>query len=259
MDVYLGQQQLKRKRRSSYFKVFFIILGITALGAGTIYTIIYSPIFQVDDYIIENNRRLPSETVLGFLKPLVLKGAISRLLGEDNFLIWPKGGLDVSGTPLLSASIEKNWLDRSIKVSIQERELFAIWCVQKDACYWLDQNGLAFEEAPETEGSLILKVYDSRQEALLGAKVLEDRFLGNLLMILSNLKKINLPVKKITFDRELQELRAETYDGPALLFSVRFNPQLSIESLDSLLKTLDLKKLSYIDLRVENRIYYKNR
>ena len=257
--VYLDQRQLKRRRRVFYLKVILAALGITAFGAGLAYVIIYSPIFQVDNYIIENNNRLANETIFSFIKPAVLNNGIADFLGEKNFLIWPEGEIDVSGTPLLMAKISKDWLNRSIKIYVKERDLFAVWCLPNGICYWLDQSGLVFEEAPETEGGLILKVYDRDQkETLLGLKVIEDRFLGNLLILLDNLKKLSLPIKTIILDRNLQELRAETADGLVLLFSFRFNPQSSLDSLNSLLKTLDLKKTDYIDLRVENRIFYKN-
>ena len=66
-------------------------------------------------------------------------------------------------------------------------------------------------------------------------------------ILLDNLRKLSLPIKTIVLDRELQELRAETPEGLALLFSFRFNPQSSFDSLNSLLKTLDLKKTDYIE------------
>lgn len=259
MDIYLDQQRLRKKRRILILKIFLSLLSASLFIAGLTYIIVYSPIFQVDELIIVNNNRISDEQVLAFLKPKMLNDAIANFLGENNFLIWPNGDIDVSGTSLLMAKADKDWLRRSIKISVQERELFGIWCLQNGICYWVDQNGLAFEEAPETEGSLILKILDQdRKEPLLGSKIIEDRFLGNLLALLANLKKMNLPVKKMVFDRKLQELRLEMYQGPDLLFSIRFDPASIFGSLQSLLGSLDLKKISYIDLRVENRIFYKN-
>jgi cell division septal protein FtsQ len=258
--VYLDQQQLKRKHRFFYFKFFLIIFGIVALAAVLLYLVIYSPIFQVDKFIVENNKRISDEQVLAFINPKIMNNVMAKFLGKNNFLTWSEGAIDVSNTPLLTAKVDKDWLNRSIKISVQERELFGIWCIQNGVCYWLDQNGLAFEEAPETEGSLILKIYDKdKTETLLGSKIIEDRFLKNLLALLVNLKKMDLPIKKIVFDRKLQELLIEMYEGPDLMFSIRFDPALMFNSLQSLLKSLDLKKINYIDLRVENRMYYKNK
>ena len=67
-----------------------------------------------------------------------------------------------------------------------------------------------------------------------------------------------MSVKRIAFDKKLQELRLETYPGPDFLFSVRFDPILNLASLKSLQEKIELKGIKYFDLRVENRIYYKN-
>ena len=175
-------------------------------------------------------------------------------------MVWPRGGVALTGTVLESAAVEKDWLTRSVVIKIQERERLGIWCVEGENCYWLDNNGIVFEEAPATEGSLILKVYDLQKADLrLGFSVIEDRFINNLNSILKNLDQLNAAIRKITFDRKLQEVKVETYGGPDILFSIRFDPVPSIEAFQKLSETLDPRKIDYVDLRVSNRVYYKNK
>ena len=165
----------------------------------------------------------------------------------------------LTGTALAGATIEKDWLNRSINITVQERERLGIWCIDGENCYWLDGDGVVFEEAPATEGSLILKVYDSQTADLrLGFPVIEDRFINNLTGILKNLGKLDAAIRKISLDRKLQELKVETYEGADILFSIRFDPAPNIESFQKLFETLDLRKIDYVDLRIDNRIYYKN-
>lgn len=252
------------------------------LASGLIYILVYSPIFRVDQFTFQGNKRLSNEAVMAIIRPLIFQGRIANFLGWNNFLSWPNGGVDVSGTAFLEAMVYKDWLTRSITIAVQERERFGIWCVNPslledrpsskprasqsskseggEICYWIDEEGVMFEEAPLTEGTLILKVRDIKNPRLaIGFQVLEDRFINNLIAILKNLKDFNFAVENLILDRELQELKVETYDGLLVLFSIRFDPQLNINSFKELQGILDFKKIKYIDLRVENRIYYKNK
>jgi len=82
----------------------------------------------------------------------------------------------------------------------------------------------------------------------------EDRFVGNLISILESFYKTGFEVKRITFNKELEEVHIETIDGPAFRFSTRFDSSKNID----MIKDLDFKKAEYIDLTVdENKIYIK--
>lgn len=259
-EVYLDQEQLRKKRTAFRFKIYLAGFGLAILMLGLGYALVYSPVLKIDKFVIQDSERLSDESVLAILKPLVLKSRIANFLGWHNFLAWSKGEVDVSGTALLTAEIDKGWLTRSIIIEVKERERFGIWCIKNERCYWMDKSGVVFEEAPLTEGGLILKVYDSQKSELsLGSQIVDDRFINNLIVILENLNDLNISVKKIIFNRQLQELEVDAYNGPEIFFSIRFNPTLNINSLKKLSETLNFSRIDYIDLRVENRVYYKNK
>ncbi len=260
METYLDPQQFQKTRFSFRIKIFLIGLGAVIFLLGLGYLLIYSPLLKIKELVVQGNEHLSQESVLAIVKPAVLKGGWANFWGEDHFLAWSKGKIDVSKTALLEASIDKDWLVRSITIQVKERERFGIWCAKDEVCYWMDKEGVVFEEAPLTEGGLILKVYDSqRTELVLGSPAIEGRFVENLMAILESLPALNVSVDKIVFDQKLQELKIDTYDGPAILFSIRFDPALNIKSLEKLSETLDFQKIDHVDLRVENRIYYKNK
>ncbi len=260
METYLDSQQLQKKRLSPRLKFFLAGLGAVILLLGLGYAIVYSPILKINKIIIQGNEHMPQESVLAILKPLVFKGNLAKFLGEDHLLAWPTGDIDVSKTALLEASIDKDWLARSITIQIKEREQFGIWCDKDETCYWMDKEGIIFEEAPLTEGGLILKVCDSERAGLVaGSPAVEDRFIKNLMAVLENLPTLGVSVDKIVYGQKLQELSVDTFDGPKILFSIRFDPTLNIESLKKLSGTLNFSKIDHFDLRVENRIYYKNK
>lgn len=260
MEVYFDTKQLRKKRAAFRIKLYLAGFGLILFFVGLGYAIIYSLIFKIDGFKITGKDRLSDDLILTILRPLVIRGQISSMLGWNNFLVWPSGNMDVGNTALFSAKIKKDWLTRIINIDVKERERFGIWCVTTgDICYWLDESGMIFEPAPITEGTLILKVYDKNNQPLvIGSKVIEERFLGNLIKILQKLKKMGLIIQKIVLDRELQEIKVDTYGGPAIFFSIRFDPMVNVSSLEELEKTVAIEKLNYVDLRIENRIYYKN-
>jgi len=224
----------------------------------------------------------------------VHQSKITRFLGPDNILIWNnKKNDEILKTypKLLQVLITKDYLERVIKIEFKEREKFGIWCqktqiargsgiinadqhadpreisdLQKEisegsaSCWWFDKKGILFEEAPLIEGNLINKVDDFSGRTLkIGEPVLEEKLFSNLIKIFEVLEKSDLKIKSLRLEKlELQEIVANPLNNsfPKIYFSLRIDPKFAIAVLESL-KNLGLEKIEYIDLRVENRAYYK--
>jgi len=259
MNPFLDQQQSHKEKRSFRIKLYFGFLILNLIIVLAVYVLIYSPVFKIKEFKVAGISWHQTEDVLRTIEPQILNTKIKNFLGNKNLLVWDVNNPDLSRTAFAEAIIKRDWLRQSIVINIQERKQLAIWCDKNDNCYWMDKEGLLFENAPRTEGSLILTVSDiSDNAAIKNTKVVEERFASNLAVILDGLKKLRVSIKKITFNRELQEIHAETYSGPNLLFSIRLDPTFNLESLQSLQEKLNFKDINYIDLRVENRIFYKN-
>jgi len=114
--------------------------------------------------------------------------------------------------------------------------------------------------APDTNGYLIIKIQDFLEKTpILGTKIIDERLTANFIKIIESLKNSDLRVKEFVIDHLLQELKTETQEGVKILFNLRFDPEFGISALKSLRGEVSFKNIEYIDLRVENRIYYKNR
>jgi len=53
------------------------------------------------------------------------------------------------------------------------------------------------------------------------------------------------------------EIEVSTVGGPELKFSTIINPSYLKEPLQKIRNTVGFKNIQYIDMRVENKIYYK--
>ncbi len=282
MKFYVDEKERKRQRRILKLKIYGGIAAFFVLIAGSGYLIVYSPLFQIKNINSED------EGLIEQLKSyLASQSTIARILGPNNILIWTdKTDPFVKERPeIAELTIEKDYFERQIKITVKERERFGVWCTaqtetdftrtntgntekisppesalspRESICFWFDKSGVIFAEAPAMEGELINKIYDSTNRELKpGDKILEENLLGNLLKIFEVLQKSALSMKNLYLqDLSLQEISVESPLLPQIYFSLRFNPESTLPAIQSI-KELGLAKIEYIDFRVENRAYYK--
>ncbi len=249
---------MKRYGRRLRIKIYAVVGGAILLCILAMYTVLYSPVFRVHSLTITGATYHSDQEALRIIEPLVIHGRLGDLLGAHNLLAWGTEHPDISKTAFAAATVDRSWLKQAIMITVTERDRLAIWCDSFQSCNWIDSTGMAFEQAPETQGSLILTVQDADPMHILpGEFVLGQRFLGNVVLILKELPLLHLPIRSLNYDGHLEELHADTYSGMQLLFSIRFDPTENISSLQTLEGSIDVAKLSYVDLRVENRLYYK--
>lgn len=265
MDVFLSKNQRQRHYRNLRIKIYLwtgLILLVAIFG---IYGAFKLPFLQIKEFSIGSpstgQASVSSGGVSGridleAIKAEVLKNKIAQFLGVDNFLSWPEelGGI------LVKKDYFNGVLELSAAVSL---ERFIIWCSSlstgDSACYWVNRGGVVVETAPETEGSAIFKVNDSREAALIGGKeVLDKKLFGNLVKIINGLAGLPIGIVNLSFNERLQELAANGTKGEKIIFSLRFAPaEKAFTYLKELASSGKLRSSEYVDLTVENRIYLK--
>jgi len=266
MDFYLDERQRKKRRRLLKFKICggVTIFLLLVIGAG--YLIVYSSFFKIKNIEVSGNKYVSSEEIINQLKKIsVGQSKISNFLGSDNILVWKTDAQFIKNSlpQIQDLKIEKDYWHRQIKIIVSEREKFGVWYKITNNqepitnnCWWFDKNGVIFAEALQVEGQLINKVDDfSNRHLEIGDSILGEKPLSNLIKIFAVLEKADLGIKSLKLERpELQEISTES--SPQIYFSLRIDPSFGLAAIESL-KSTGLNKLEYIDLRVENRAYYK--
>jgi len=265
--------QEKRTHRSSgkKSKSFLIIFLVLIVLGGLSYLIIFSPVFKIKEIKISGAEQFNEIELISQLKDFAKsQSGFSKFLGPDNILSWINDLGDFNKNyPVFEKIIIKKFLFRRIiEINVKEREKFGIWClmaqtdteITQSVCWWFDKTGFIFSEAPFSEGSLVRKMNDySKRTLKVGDLVLPDNLFQNFLKIYAVLDKIELKTNNLSLENiDWQEMFLEASDSsPKIYFSLKFDPGFFISGLDSLKQDPGFNKLLYIDLRTENRIYYK--
>jgi cell division septal protein FtsQ len=260
-----SRKDRERRRIRTMLLGGFLSMGLILLFAF----ILRSPLWRVHEVVIEGNRLVAESEIKGLLWGRIFENDKAKyLMGFYNMLIWPDelDAEDLRFIPeLKKVTIEKDRWNHRVTVRVTERGLIGIWCFARNAvrsdCAWFDEEGNLVSRAPAVEGNLIPAVTDMAQDSkTAGAKILAPQFLPHLFSVLRVLTASELSVKEVILeDIDLQEIRAMTYEGPDLYFSLRFPSESALAALRSLRKdrSIDFKALQYVDFRVENRVYYK--
>lgn len=266
----------KEDKKFRKYKIIASVAGFLILLVGIFYAVVYSPLFYTTQIDTDIKTDLYGYDIVNDLKDFfVNQSKITKFLGPNNILIWNANKLNKfeKDSEIAEISFEKDYVERTVKISVKLRERFGVWCNNKlqtindeqqviFSCYWFDKDGVLFGIAPELEGNAINKVDDfSGRDLKLGDLALNNRFITNLIGIFEVLEKSNLGIRALKLENlDLQEIIFNQPQTllPKIYFSLRFNSEFSLPAIENL-KKVDLQKIEYIDFRVENRVYYKLR
>lgn len=253
----------RRKKRRIY-------AGAVILLSAYLFALIFcllsfrTGIFRANSVEIAGNYNVSKDDTLTALTAQVFGGSkIKYALGFKSFLIWPDKIKDAGRflPQVKSLDIQKYYWDKKIVVRVTERIPYGIWCAGTDApeCFWFDEDGYVFKRGLSSEGNIIKSVSDiSGRPMGLGSAVLPDDFFSNLKSIFDVLEKSGIGARSIELkDLSFEEVIAKTAEGPVINFSLRFSSAGSLDLLKTLKSGGSFSKLQYVDLRIQNRAYYK--
>jgi len=238
--------QKSRHRRQIFFFIFLIAAYF--IFVAVFWAVIHSPLFRIKNIEITGNKNVSNEDIMTLVKVGIYRDSlIKRILGMRNILIWPKnfsGDILKFYPELKSVSIQKNYLERKIRIVVEEKQPFGVWCLvtrpndnriktndnrildsdsiffdenssDNTACFWFDSDGIIFKKAIEVEGNLIISLNDYSQKSVgLNRKILPDQLIANIFSIFMAVSQSGLRIKEMRLnDLSLEEMEVDTYDG----------------------------------------------
>lgn len=275
--------ELRRKKHKSIRRkvvailvVFFIII----LGLSFASRINKININQIN---INGNKVVETKEIEDIIKNEI-SGHYLWLFPKTNFLIYPKRGilneLNSKLKRLKDISININNF-RTLEVSVSEYEGKYLWCgvslpdlasSVNQKCYFLDNNGYIFDEAPYFSGEVYFKFYGDgglNKDDITGTYFLKDKFV-KIIEFKNAIQKLNLNSTAFWLDNDNEadfSISGEPMTGPRIIFKLdedfgklaeNLQAAISTEPLRTELKT-KFSSLLYFDLRFGNKVYYKFR
>lgn len=252
---------MRHKRRQNRKKYRRVVILIASLVLILVYIFLFSPLFKIRAIEVSGNKEVETEEIKNNFSYKNIFLFTEKKIKDDLISKFPK---------ISDLEVRKNLIKRVVNLIIKERERMGIVC-QVDRieegekikdCFYVDKQGFIFEDAPQTSGSLILLIKDySNRDFRLGQKVFEERIMNFISKIKENLF-LETGVRVLDFNIlsfPTKELKVITSQGWYILFDLERGAENQILALKAALeeKIPDREGLEYVDLRIENRIYYK--
>lgn len=262
-EIFWTHKKIESKEKNgSYIKLFLIGTFIEALLIFVLYIIIFSSFFEVKEIKIINAHQVSEDEVLNFIKIIIFDDSyIKKTLTFKNILIWPNyinNNLNIF-YPIKNLYIKKDYFNKKIEILVNERKEIGSWCsISRKECFWFDDFGLFFKKTLFLEGGSTLKIYDyTNQNIGLGYRI--DSFKIKIITHIFNLLNKNnigiLEMKLVNLGED--ELEVISENGPRIYFSLKFLPPDISNLILDFKKQGVFDKLKYLDLRIENKIYYQ--
>ena len=251
---------------------------VIAVFTGLIYFLFFTRIFDVRSISIDTPDGL-HDSLSGVVDDW-LNAGFWELTRRNNIFF-------VSSAKLASLLAEQFPKLESINISVDfphglllsaiERKQAGIWCqANQDApaqisqsetsagkCFYFDKNGVAFSETQPSNGFLITNVTDKRmREISLGGQVIADDWLKSIMLAKELLARVDVDVSEFVIPaNSFDEFHAKTAESWKIMFSIQTDIEKQISALAIFLKEKinpdQRSGLQYVDLRIQDRIYYK--
>lgn len=205
----------------------------------------------------------------------VLVAEAGRVLGENylwfipksNAFFYPREVIQqnlVTGFPeFKSIDVGLEGLD-SLVITVEEREPFALYC-KEDECYLMDNEGFIFSHAPSfSEGVYLPYRLSENLNEPLGSQYLPSDEFAELSLFVGSVQSLGLEPASVSVSENDYMLSIDS--GAKILWQRSADPGLVRANLEAFLSSPAVRedggfvgKLETLDLRTENKVFYRFR
>lgn len=250
-----------------FFSQLFSITGVSLIGFNGVSK--EEAAVKVDSYLESQSLKFFPGFIINGIKNVGFLRPVYSHLNKKNYILLSKVGLEhflEQSYPILNqVKINLNYFSRVLTVSVFERNTSLIWCrLDNKSCFFLDANGIAFQEATEIADSVTTKVLDiNNSDITLNQTLMSKASIDFLDKLLNELKGLNLEITSLEAPGPSPSyFKVYTKDNWYILVSFSTEPTQIVKILKLLLaKELknNVNSLEYIDLRYPERAIYKTK
>lgn len=263
------EKKEKKTPNPVFSKMLFRLLFLVFVGA-TAYILFFSSFLEIKRISLEGIVELKYEDVYNKISES-FSGKYFYFIPKNNLILISRNRIDgeVSDSFKKISKVEvKKIFPDGIVVKIVERKALLVWC-SAGPCYIIDENGYAYTwtdfESDEIKQNNLLSIVDnSGKSVAIGEKVLDEEYMEFIMALKDELDRetgIKISNEYHVGSRIAEEVRVRVEDGWEIFFSTSLPMENSIQTFKTFLEKemvdKDKGKLEYIDLRAENKVYYK--
>lgn len=259
----------KNDSNGLWARFLFYVLLMAFMGV-CVFVLFFSAYMQLEKTTVTGNQEIAAEEIVTVANQY-LAGKYLGIFPHNNFLLISRQGLERN---ILDAfkkirvvSVSKKF-PNELNIQIEERKSLLVWC-GGDKCYLIDDKGYAYQEADfasrEIQENHLLKISQSDGKQIeLGKQVMDE----DMVKYYTEVREAFARKAGIALGEEVQINSRLAEDGVIKAqqgFDVLVNFSIPAERSAELMKIFlekqykgqDLNNLAYVDLRVENKIFYK--
>ena len=246
-------QKFSRKKLRLRRRVFAILGTLVFLGAVS--AILYVPFFAIRGIEVQGARHTDTVALEQDVRPLI-EAYRYLVLPNNHILIYQKRKIEkfiLQTYPSVETVDVHIDTSRKLIVRIKDRKPLGVWC--GDVCYLYDTSGVIFKKSFAYTGALFVSWRDveKKQVALLEQVSCKD--LCTDVVFMNFLKNYRIE-KAVIGEQQLELVSADGYviKSEISASSTMSRIQRIVESDPELLKGIE-----YVDVRFQNKVFYKER
>jgi hypothetical protein len=272
----------KRRHKTILNKVLIFSFGFIVLFIASAYFSNLNSL-KIQEIQIAGNKVIDTRDIRKVVDGEI-NGKYLWFFPRSNVLFYPKSSIkdelqnEFQRLKDINLAVKDN---KVLEITLGERDSKFIWCGVsspqigiKEKCYFMDENGYIFDEAPYFSGEVYFKFYGPLEDQInpdesIGAYFSKQSFkyLTSFKNVLTNIK-LKPVALSIAADKNIEILLSSGISskvGPKILLKTDSDFQTVAENLQTALTAEPLQSefknkyslLQYIDLRFGNKVYYK--
>lgn len=257
-----GFYEKKRKRRRIKL-ILFITFFLTLIVATTYFS--RQEQFLISKIKIQEEKTTDQNNIIQKVKNL-LDGYYLWIIPRANALIYPRRNIEAQ---LLAEFPKFKSVDLNLEgfqtlvVSTTERASFALYCAHTSECFFLDEEGYIFAPVPSfSETVYFIYTTETPIENSVGKILMSAEMFRALSKFIKKLSILGIYPTALAIDNG--EYRLSLPSGGEILWQSTNSLTLVYSNLEAFLSDESIKiqkdfldKISQLDLRTENKVFWK--
>jgi cell division septal protein FtsQ len=267
-QIFTEREKKNKDSKISIFVYRFLLMAFIVVNG---YVLIFSSFLRIENINVSGNIEITASDI---------KKEVTALSGEKYFSFFPKDNLLI----FPSSFIKNKLLDKFKKISkveivkrfpnivdikVTERKSLLIWC-SGESCFLVDENGYAYLaanfESEEIKQNNLIRINDESQKPLeLNTKIVQEDYMAFILNAKNIIKQeagVDIEDTYYIPSSMAEEFSVKTTGGTILKISTQISLEKVLKNMQAFFLKKEspvdsLEKLEYIDLRNEDKIFYK--